>query len=67
MLTTTLRLPDDELPLNDAREIRERLQRDIDAVVDGGPCGLESTTVVDLVDDVPRLIRVGKGDPTLFE
>jgi tRNA A37 threonylcarbamoyladenosine synthetase subunit TsaC/SUA5/YrdC len=39
----------------------------VDLVIDGGFCGLESTTVVDMTQDVPELVRVGKGDPSLFE
>lgn len=61
LLTTTLRLPDDELPLADAQAIRERLEGRIDLVLDGGHCGIESTTVVDLGGPEPRLVRAGLG------
>jgi tRNA threonylcarbamoyl adenosine modification protein (Sua5/YciO/YrdC/YwlC family) len=62
MLSTTLLLPDLEVPLNDAGEIRDRLQRLVELVIDGGPCGLTPTTVVDLTASDPRLVRSGAGD-----
>jgi tRNA threonylcarbamoyl adenosine modification protein (Sua5/YciO/YrdC/YwlC family) len=61
LLSTTLMLPGDEHPLNDAEEIRDRLERQIDLIVDAGPCGMEMTTVIDLTQEVPVLIRHGKG------
>jgi tRNA A37 threonylcarbamoyladenosine synthetase subunit TsaC/SUA5/YrdC len=54
-------LPDDELPLNDAREIRRRLEHDVELVLDGGSCGTEPTTVVDLTGPAPVIVREGKG------
>ena len=48
LLSATLALPGDALPLNDAQEIRERLEHDVDLVLDGGSCGIAPTTVVDL-------------------
>ena len=61
LLSTTLKLPGDELPLTDAEEIRERLEHQVDLVMDGGHCGIEMTTVIDLTDEAPKLIRKGKG------
>ena len=61
MLTSTLMLPGDDLPLNDADEIRDRLERRIDLVIEAGACGLEMTTVVDLTGAAPELIRAGLG------
>jgi tRNA threonylcarbamoyl adenosine modification protein (Sua5/YciO/YrdC/YwlC family) len=61
LLSSTLHLPDDELPLNDGREIRRRLEHEVDLVLDGGPCGTEPTTVVDLTGRAPRILREGKG------
>jgi tRNA threonylcarbamoyl adenosine modification protein (Sua5/YciO/YrdC/YwlC family) len=66
ILSTTLILPDDETPLNDPDEIRARLERQVDLVIDSGSCGVEPTTVVDLTGEVPVLVRAGKGDPGLF-
>ena len=67
LLSTTLILPGETLPMTDADEIRDRLQYDVDLIIDGGHCGIEPTTVVSLVDDQPRVIRVGCGDPTPFQ
>ncbi len=61
LLSSTLILPGDELPLNDAEEIRERLEHQVELVMDAGSCGIEMTTVIDLTSDVPELIRQGKG------
>lgn len=61
MLTSTLMLPGDDLPLNDPEEIRDRLERRIDLVIEAGACGLEMTTVVDLTGPAPELVRAGRG------
>jgi len=61
MLTSTLKLPDDELPLNDVDEIRARLEHRVDLVIEAGHCGIEMTTVVDLSGAAPVLIREGCG------
>ena len=61
LLSSTLILPEDEFPLNDAEEIRERLEHQVELIMDAGSCGIEMTTVIDLTTDVPELIRQGKG------
>jgi tRNA threonylcarbamoyl adenosine modification protein (Sua5/YciO/YrdC/YwlC family) len=61
LLSSTLLLPGDELPLNDALEIRARLERQVDLVLDGGSCGVEMTTVIDLTGEGPEIVRVGRG------
>lgn len=61
MLTSTLMLPGDDLPLNDPGEIRDRLEKRIDLVIEAGACGLEMTTVVDLTGPAPELVRAGLG------
>jgi len=66
LLSTTLILPGDDRPLGDAEEIRERLDRMIDLVVDGGAVGLVPTTVIDLTGEVPVLVRRGKGNVSPF-
>jgi tRNA A37 threonylcarbamoyladenosine synthetase subunit TsaC/SUA5/YrdC len=66
-MSSTLILPDQEQPLSDPDEIREQLEHQVDLVIDGGFCGLEATTVVDLVNGSPAVLRRGKGDPTAFE
>ncbi len=67
LMSSTLLLPGSDLPLSDPDEIYERLQREVDIVIDGGSCGVEPTTVIDLTGDYPRVLRRGKGDPTDFE
>lgn len=62
LITSTLRMPEDDLPLTDALEIRDRLQRQIDLVIDAGPIGVAATTVVDLTLGVPELVRQGLGE-----
>lgn len=62
LLATTLILPGEELALNDAQDIRERLQKQIHAVIDAGACPLESTTVIDLSSGSAEVVRYGRGD-----
>lgn len=66
LLSTTLILPGEALPLSDPEEIRARLEHDVDLVIDGGFCGLEPTTVVVLENGVARVTRRGKGDVAPF-
>jgi tRNA threonylcarbamoyl adenosine modification protein (Sua5/YciO/YrdC/YwlC family) len=61
LLSATLVLPGDEHPLNDGEEIRGRLERQIEAVLDSGACGIEPSTVVDMTGPVPEIVRIGKG------
>ena len=61
LMSSTLILPDDPLPLTDPEDIRERLEKQVDLIIDGGFCGLEPTTVVDLTGPVPVVLREGKG------
>jgi tRNA threonylcarbamoyl adenosine modification protein (Sua5/YciO/YrdC/YwlC family) len=63
ILSTTLMLPGDAVPLNDPDEIRFRLERSVDLVIDAGPCAAVPTTVVDLAVDPPVITRRGAGDP----
>jgi tRNA threonylcarbamoyl adenosine modification protein (Sua5/YciO/YrdC/YwlC family) len=66
LLSSTLILPGDEFPLNDAGEIRDRLEHHVELVLDGGACGLEMSTVIDLTGDTPKLTRQGKGSLAPF-
>jgi len=63
LLATTLIPPGESEPMNDPNEIRDRFQKLIQAVVDAGACPRQPTTVVDLTDDAPVLVRQGRGDP----
>lgn len=66
LLSSSLILPDEEWAMHDAEEINHRLARQVDLVIDGGPVGMEPTTVIDLTDSTPVLVRRGKGDVTPF-
>ena len=66
ILSSTLQLPGEDIPLNEAWEIRERLEHEVELVIDGGACGMTPTTVVDLSTAEPRVLRYGKGDAEPF-
>ncbi len=66
LMSSTLILPGEELPLSDPEEIRSRLEHDVDLVVDGGFCGLEPTTVVEIEGGRASVARQGKGDNARF-
>ncbi|MER7621989.1 L-threonylcarbamoyladenylate synthase [Streptomyces sp. NPDC126503] len=67
LLSSTLLLPDEEEPLTQGWEIKERLDHQVDVVLDSGDCGTVPTTVVDFSAGEPEILRVGAGDPTRFE
>ena len=62
LLSATAMLPGEDLPPNDAQDIRQHLERQLDLVLDGGPCGIEPTTVIDLTGEEAVVVRAGKGD-----
>jgi len=66
LMSTSLILPEAETALFDPYQMRLKIGKLVDLIVDGGACGLEPTTMVDLVEGVPQLVRVGKGDPEPF-
>jgi tRNA threonylcarbamoyl adenosine modification protein (Sua5/YciO/YrdC/YwlC family) len=66
LLSSTLLLPGDALPLNEPYEIRERLGNLVDLILDGGPCGIEPTTVVNLCGETPVIMRAGRGSTAPF-
>lgn len=66
LMSSTLILPGNDTPLTDPEEMRDRLEHQVDLVIDGGPCGFQPTTVVDVSSGVPRIAREGRGDPTPF-
>jgi len=67
LLSSTLLLPGQDEPMTQGWEIKDRLDHLVDAVVDSGDCGIEPTTVVDLSQPTPQILRRGKGDPARFE
>jgi len=66
LIGTTLQLPGDDNMLSDPDEVRERLDRQIELVIDGGAGTLEPTTIVDLTGPDAELVRAGRGDPAAF-
>ena len=66
LMSVTLIMPNDSDPLIDPYEIRALLEHEVDLIIDGGFCGLEMTTVIDLADETPSLVRQGKGDIAPF-
>lgn len=66
LMSSSLLLPGDDLPMSDPEDIRDRLEHQLELVIDGGNCGLEPTTVVDLTGALPEIIRQGKGDASGF-
>lgn len=67
LMSITLIMPGDDIPLTDPAEIKSLLEGNVDLVIDGGNCGHDPTTVLDLVDSVPVVKRQGKGDTTFLE
>lgn len=66
LLTTTLMLPGDETPLTEGWEIQDRLDGQMELILDGGHCGIEPTTVIDLTGGLPELVRAGRGSLSPF-
>ena len=67
LMSSTLVLPGDELPLTDPYEMQDILGHEVDLIIDGGYCGFEPTTVVLMEEETPIVVRRGKGDISLFE
>jgi len=66
LIGTTLQLPGDDHMLSDPDEVRERLEKQIELIIDGGAGMLEATTIIDLTGPEPELVREGRGDPAAF-
>jgi tRNA threonylcarbamoyl adenosine modification protein (Sua5/YciO/YrdC/YwlC family) len=66
LMSSTMLLPGDPLPLTDAEEIYGRLRGQVELVIDGGNCGVEPTTVVDLTGSYPQVLRAGRGETASF-
>lgn len=67
LMTSSLLLPGEAFPMTDPYEIRDTLEHFVELVIDGGYCGLDPTTVIDLTGQIPELVRQGKGDFSPFE
>lgn len=66
LMSSTMLLPGDPLPLTDADEIYGRLRGRVELVIDGGNCGIEPTSVIDLTGTYPQVLRQGRGDTAAF-
>ncbi len=66
LMSSTLLLPNESIPLTDPDDIRDRLERHVDAIIDGGACGIEPTSVLDLSGEEVAVVRKGKGDVSAF-
>lgn len=66
IMSTSLILPGEDLPLSEIYDIEEKLGKHVDFIIESGACGIEPSTVIDLVDGVPEIVRIGKGDPEPF-
>lgn len=66
LMSSTLIMPGDDLPLVEPEDMFDQLKHQVDLVIDGGFCGIEPTTVVELVEDEPVIAREGKGDVSQF-
>lgn len=67
LMSVSLILPGETMPMVDPYEIRDVLEHQVDLIIDGGYCGMEPTTVVELFDDYPNVVREGLGDVTAFQ
>ncbi|MGI9251994.1 MAG: L-threonylcarbamoyladenylate synthase [Pseudohongiellaceae bacterium] len=67
LMSTSLILPDTDEQLLEPYEMREKIGKRVDLILDGGACGLEPTTMINLIEGVPELMRIGKGDSTPFQ
>ena len=67
LMSATLIMPGDDYPMTDPYDIRDSLEHEVDLVIDGGFCGLEATSVVDLTGPTPVVLRAGVGDVSDFE
>ena len=67
LISCTLMMPGEELPVTDAEDIRSQLEKQVDLIIDGGRCGIEPTTVIRMTDGTPDIRRHGKGKDHGFD
>lgn len=67
LMSSTLLLPGDQLPLTEPDEVVERVGKLVDAIIDGGACGMEPTSIIDFTRGEVAVLRKGKGDTSAFE
>ena len=67
LMSVTMMLPGETLPLTDPYDIKQTLEHELDLIIDGGYCGMEPTSIIDLVEGTPEIIRRGQGDVSDFE
>jgi tRNA threonylcarbamoyl adenosine modification protein (Sua5/YciO/YrdC/YwlC family) len=67
LMSSTMILPGEDMPMTDPEDIVDRIGQQVDLVIDGGAGGAVPTTVIEFIDDMPEIVRVGLGDPSLFE
>lgn len=67
IMSTSLIMPDEELPMTDPYEMRDLLQHQVDLIIDGGYCGMEATSVINMVEDIPEVVREGAGNIEHFK
>lgn len=67
IMSTSLILPDQSMPLTDPYDIRDSLQNQVDLIIDGGFCGMDATSVINLINDEPIIERAGSGDIQYFQ
>lgn len=67
LMSSTLILPGDDLPMTDPEDILDAIGKQVDLIIDGGACGAEPTTVIEFFDDIPEVARIGMGDPVPFQ
>ncbi|MCP4695521.1 MAG: threonylcarbamoyl-AMP synthase [Gammaproteobacteria bacterium] len=67
IMSVTLIMPDEEMPENDPEVIHRLLDKQVELIIDGGPCSMEPTTVVDLTNETPQVARYGKGATDMFD
>ncbi|MDO7597452.1 MAG: L-threonylcarbamoyladenylate synthase [Pseudomonadota bacterium] len=67
LMSSTMIFPGEDMPMTDPEDIMDRVGKQVDLIIDGGAGGAVATTVIEFIDDMPEIVRVGLGDPSPFE